>query len=467
MNPKDLIKTSAKPLQEEQLEKNEFLISNALVKWLPKLLRDCISPFSEESHKRDLVFLSSLVTLSACIPKVKGIYDGDETYANLYAMFIAPPASGKGVAKFGTYLASEIQNKLKTENASEQKQYFQKKKEYEQAKKDGKILLYDLNKPSSKSFYIPANTSSAALIKNLKANEELGNLIFDSEVDTLGNVIKNEWANEVSAHLRKAFHHESIGEARKDMDEMVNIDKPKISLLLTGTPNQIRTLFRSYQDGLLSRFLFYSFETSSTFNDVSPTSNSFNYSDFYKKLSNDVLKTYNFFLSEEFTYVLTATEWKYFINKFQLLTNKYSNVFGDEINSFTFRIALIAYRISMILNSLEFSEQGFKESSISNYGQNLKIGIYLAEQLFKHSIKIINTIKDSVKDFHQEDKFMFLNLLPEGNFSNKMINDIAKRVGISERTARREIQKLLKEGIIIKSRHGEYSRSNVNTSENT
>ncbi|HAO05422.1 MAG TPA: hypothetical protein DCQ50_00250 [Chryseobacterium sp.] len=44
--------------------------------------------------------LSSLGILSNCLPNIKGNYDGDSVYPNLYILIIAPPASGKGVMNY-------------------------------------------------------------------------------------------------------------------------------------------------------------------------------------------------------------------------------------------------------------------------------------------------------------------------------------------------------------------------------
>ena len=61
---------------------------------LPESLKELTNPFQE--RERDIVLLSTLGVLSACLPKVYGIYDSNRYSPHLYLLIIAPAASGKG-----------------------------------------------------------------------------------------------------------------------------------------------------------------------------------------------------------------------------------------------------------------------------------------------------------------------------------------------------------------------------------
>lgn len=438
---------------------SNYLVIDQMIEYLPKLLQDCLKPFPEESHKRDVVFLSSLVTLSACFPRVKGIYDSSEIYANLYGFVIAPPASGKGVAKYGKYLATNIQAEIDITNATQKREFVSKKNETETAKREGKIVFADLQKPKSKSFLLPSNSSSAAFIKNLKINESNGNLISDSETDSLSTVLKQDWGRELSVHLRKAFHHEEIGEARKDMEEVVKIEKPKLSVFMTGTPNQIKGLFKSYQDGLLSRFCFLWFESPFKFSDVSPNESIKNLDKYYKGLSKDVLLMYNFFQTNDFTYNLSKEQWSSHNDKFSHITEECVKSYGEDSTSFTIRMAVVSYRIGMILNCLDFYAHKKSGTYIEAATDYFSMGRFIAQRLLPHSMKVLSTIKSSFREIEPENKSLFWDFLPS-SFSNKEINEAAESIGCCERTARREILRLLRSKKLIRLRHGQYEKVN-------
>ena len=75
--------------------------------------------------------------------------------------------------------------------------------------------------PELKLFFIPANSSSAMVIKHLLESGGMG-VICETEADTLGNILKNDWSN-YSDLLRKVFHFEPISYSRKSNDEYLSL----------------------------------------------------------------------------------------------------------------------------------------------------------------------------------------------------------------------------------------------------
>ena len=53
------------------------------------------------------------------MPNIKGYYDGDDIFANLYALIIAPAASGKGVMNFSRILIEPIHEKILKDSKAE------------------------------------------------------------------------------------------------------------------------------------------------------------------------------------------------------------------------------------------------------------------------------------------------------------------------------------------------------------
>ena len=106
-----------------------------------------------------------------------------------------------------------------------------------------------------KTLIIPANSSASSLISILHDNDGIG-LLFETEGDTLSQTLKSEHGN-YSDLLRKAFHHETISMSRRKDREYLEIDNPRVSVVLAGTPEQVRHLIPDAENGLLSRFIFY------------------------------------------------------------------------------------------------------------------------------------------------------------------------------------------------------------------
>jgi len=81
-------------------------------------------------------------------------------------------------------------------------------------------------------------------------------LIFETEGDTLAKAFKSDYGD-FSDGFRNAFQHEPISYYRRTDKEYVEIDRPCLSALLSGTPKQITTLIPNAENGLFSRFMFY------------------------------------------------------------------------------------------------------------------------------------------------------------------------------------------------------------------
>ena len=89
----------------------------------------------------------------------------------------------------------------------------------------------------------------------------------ETEGDTLTNAFNSDLGN-YSDGFRKAFHHESISYLRKKDHEFVEIVKPKFSAVLSGTPQQIFNLIPDTENGLFSRFIFYTMPTELVWHDM-------------------------------------------------------------------------------------------------------------------------------------------------------------------------------------------------------
>jgi len=86
-------------LLDQSFEENSIFIPDVVYDNLPESIKKLTSMFN--GRERDVVLLSILGVLSNCLPKVYSKYDGHKVYSNLFILIIAPPASGKGVMKYG------------------------------------------------------------------------------------------------------------------------------------------------------------------------------------------------------------------------------------------------------------------------------------------------------------------------------------------------------------------------------
>lgn len=75
---------------------------------LPEPLKKLTDKF--ENREKDIVFLSLIGVISACLPNVFGIYDSRINYPNLNVFIVAPPSSGKGVMNWSKKIIEPIRS---------------------------------------------------------------------------------------------------------------------------------------------------------------------------------------------------------------------------------------------------------------------------------------------------------------------------------------------------------------------
>ena len=230
------------------IEESTEFIDDSVFESLPECLKT-ITNFFEE-RERDIVLLSSLGVISNCLPNVMGVYDGFEVYPNIYIAIIAPPASGKGVMNLSLWLIEEINDAIVEES--------------EKANEATKFKTKEVKKIVKRKI-IPGNISTSELYSMIE-NAPHGGIVFESEADSLSKMFDQKWADFTDV-LRGAFQHEKVSKARKE-DGLLVIKEPKLSVVLSGTPDQVKPLVRSIQNGLFSRFIYYSYEAKYKFKDV-------------------------------------------------------------------------------------------------------------------------------------------------------------------------------------------------------
>src|ERR1019366_7247924 len=210
-------------------------ISASIYENLPTFLKDITEKFDDKREK-DIILTGSLIILSGCFTSIRGKYNTDWVSPNLFGFIVAPPASGKSVMKYCRYLGKSIHDEFLKNNRQLKEKYDTRLKEWKSKAKDEDIRSGSVpTKPKYPVLFIPGNSSSAANYKFLSESDGVG-IICETEADTLTGAMKQQWGD-YSSLFRSAFHHEPIEKARSTDDSYISIEKPCLSILLTGTPN--------------------------------------------------------------------------------------------------------------------------------------------------------------------------------------------------------------------------------------
>jgi len=252
---------------------------------LPTLLKNGIEQFADDQEQ--LLFLySTLVALSGTMTKIKGTYGHKSTYPNLFFIGLAPAASGKSVMMYPKVFIELIHQHFLSQ--SKQLLLDHRLKSRLTKRRSSNIPTDVL--PPFKVVFIPANCSSSKLLQHLSDNSpDTPAVMIESEVDSM-TIIKSSDFGDYSEILRKIYENEPVSISRKTNNEYLEVQKPQMSLLLSGTPGQVFKLINNNEDGLFSRFLVMSFNTNQGWKNMTPTQTTWNLSDYFENQSPEYFK---------------------------------------------------------------------------------------------------------------------------------------------------------------------------------
>ena len=102
--------------------------------------------------------------------------------------------------------------------------------------------------PKNRMFLISGNNTGTGILQNIMDANGTG-LICETEADTISAAIGSEYGH-WSDTLRKAFDHDRLSYNRRTDQEYREVKKSYLSVLLSGTPAQVKPLIPSTENGL-------------------------------------------------------------------------------------------------------------------------------------------------------------------------------------------------------------------------
>lgn len=421
---------------------------------LPSFLESVINK-AKNYEDADLLILGTLTAISACLPNISGIYAEREVFPNLFTFISAQASAGKGRLTLCRHLIKPIHDNLKKLYHEEMNEYRRLKNEYAQDKGTGDPPT----EPPIKTLLIPANSSATSVYQVLNDNGGVG-LIFETEGDTLANSFKSDYGN-FSDGFRKAFHHEMISYTRRKDREFVELTKPRLSAMLSGTPRQIISLIPDTENGLFSRFIFYNMnlrlEWRNVFSKSDETLDQYfehlghKFFEFYQTLQN----------SNPIRFLLSDAQQDQFNSFFSKIQEEYANLFGTDIIASVRRLGLITFRLAMILTTLRLMDGQSVADVIVCNDTDFRTSLIMAEVLIRHATNVFSKLPttDNIASFvgNTIARQKFYDQLPS-EFNRQTYLTVATSLGIPIKTAEKQIARLCEKGLLKHLAQGKYSK---------
>ena len=399
---------------------------------LPWQVEQAIS-IAPEGEMRDMLLLSVLTNCVYALPAMR-MYHGFPHHVygpELMTMVLAPAASGKGIMNYG------------------------------------KRLLQSIEDEHGEFIYLPANTSSAALMSYLKMLKGRG-IMMATEIDTLSKALSSTTGG-FSDTLRCMFEHETISKLRKGQEELIEIPDPHFNVLISGTYNQLKPLIKSRENGLMSRFACYVVKQTQDFDDrvwldaeedAVPQEVVL-----YAQLAKEISQRYAWMKKAKHAcyFYLTDAQRKSITRMFRGMYETLRPAFGNEFDSILKRMPVIMKRIGMILTGFRLDMNEPLPERVVCSDDDFEAILLIGHKLLLHSAMMYQMLpqnKDAAPGEIGQSLIQkqFFQMLPT-DFSKQDAVKTAEVLGVNIKTVEYWLSKFVTSGDLQRIMNGKYQKN--------
>ena len=401
---------------------------------LPWQVEKAIS-IAPKGEMRDMLLLSLLTNYAYALPAMR-MYHGFPHHVygpELMTMVLAPAASGKGIMNYA------------------------------------KQLLKGIEKEHGEFIFLPANTSSAALMSYLQMLKGRG-IMMATEIDTLSKALGSSTGG-FSDVLRCMFEHETISKLRKNQEELIEIPDPHFAVLISGTYNQLKPLINSRENGLMSRFACYVVKQTQDFDDrvwldaeedTVPQEIAL-----YEQLGHELSQRYAWMCKAKHScyFYLTDAQRMTITHMFRAMYETQRHAFGNEFDSILKRMPVIMKRIGMILTGLRMDiTQSLPERVVCSE-QDFETMLLIGHKLLMHAAMMFQMLPENKETIpgeigHTLIQKQFFEMLPT-DFTKQDAVKQAQVLGINIKTMDYWLTKYVNSGDLQRIMNGKYQKVNV------
>lgn len=430
---------------------------------LPSILSKAVATMHIRQEK-DLVLIGSIVTLSSVLLPFRTIFHGRTIFPNMFLFVPGPAGSGKGRLDFCYRLVRPIHNDKRELWQLQQEEYKQELDRYRALSKKEKANTTSPVKPPITLLRVPANCSATSFAEAMADNGNM--LMFETEGDTVVNTFKSDYGN-YSDNFRKAFAHEEFGYLRRGNDsEEKEVQNPRLSVVLSGTPEQVKSLIPNAENGLLSRFIFYTLSATDEWLDGFSGYDTENpLEKVFDDLGAEVERFYQYLKNiHEVWFSLSFVQQQKFNDYFAEEKQRMKELNGDLYNASTHRLSWALLRISMILSALRCMDTGKVPEKIECSDTDFDTALSIIRTISQHNDYIFNVLNEGVTEevkvsetYSSAARATLLSILPD-QFTSKDMKAAAVKISKSLRTVERQVRRAIQKGQVKELGKGSYQK---------
>lgn len=450
-------------VESQEEDRSLPLFDPAIYPKLPGILRKAVETMHIRQEK-DLVLIGSIVTLSSVLLPFRTIFHGRTIFPNMFLFVPGPAGSGKGRLDFCYRLVRPIHNDKRELWQLAQEEYKQELDRYRALSKKEKANTTSPVKPPITLLRVPANCSATSFAEAMADNGNM--LMFETEGDTVVNTFKSDYGN-YSDNFRKAFAHEEFGYLRRGNDsEEKEVQNPRLSVVLSGTPEQVKSLIPNAENGLLSRFIFYTLSATDEWLDGFSGYDADNpLEKVFDDLGAEVERFYQYLKNvSEVWFSLSFVQQQKFNDYFAEEKQRMKELNGDLYNASTHRLSWALLRIAMILTALRCMDTGKVPEKIECADSDFDTALSIIKTVSHHNDYIFNVLNEGVTEevkvsetYSSAARATLLSILPD-QFTSKDMKAAAVKISKSVRTVERQIRRAIQNGQVKELGKGSYRK---------
>lgn len=447
------------PDEEEIIDAQCSPIDDAVFEQLPEELTKLLV-IAKDKRERDVILLSAITMLSCAFPALRTTYGNQKYSAHLYSCIVAHAGAGKGLATLAVGLLTQINAELDRIYREQKKEYEQKLLEWELevriAAKEKRVPNLDMKpeEPVRQVLLISPTTSKSQMILDLRTAGEDGLAMMTSEIDAMAEALNTDYGKH-AAELRMFFHHEEVRQRYKVDKEPVVVEHPRMGILMTGTPEQASGFFKSMENGLYSRFLFYMMNSKLQWKSQSPLDGNggIDASELFDKLGEKVKMNFFNTRGREIIINFTREQWDRHNEVFESKLGMLAAENSKNAGAIVLRAGLIAVRIAMVLCGLRLMEAGWQVNEFTCTDEDFDNAVKIAVNALNHSAHMSTMLNESMNRKKVKNFFRLLPVLKtmKNTFRYCEFRDAVVSTGSNTSAARRALKKYVESGLLSSS----------------
>ena len=421
----------------------------------------------DDDELQSVLSLSLLTSFGAMMEDVSFSVKRNETiYPNLYLFVVTAAASGKSIIKISHQVFDIYAHIIGVEYHNLHKDSMQKHRVWDKCIKSCKDPEQPCNcgeEPTvvpTKHLRISATISLSKLIQTLADNAPAVTLLFDTELDSASNTNKQDYGK-ISPELRKAFEFEPLSSHTHSHGD-VEVQCPRLSLILSGTQAQLVRFLVNKEDGLLSRrmFVFMKFRKYQGLADFDDTEDK-DFDFWETNVVPEVTRLVNYFHKKKLRLQMVPEVRSLFDDYIRSMEEMLLPYADEAYIAITRRMRSILLRLCMVIAGLRAYEERFAGERYPITQDIVEWVLSWADYLMAGSIQASDILPEDIQEGYtgrKEVHRQFFQNLP-ARFTKKEATAAAHEhygKNISESTLKRLLEQWLTVGLLKRESHGVY-----------